>query len=437
MRLLHFDKIIISETRQRREFDEAKHQELIASIQEKGLMHALVVREVGLDSVLVAGERRLRALKEISKFALEYRYDGKAVQLGAVPCVSLGELDPLSAEEAELDENIRRVDLTWQERVTTEARIMELRTARAKVEGAPPPKPLDVAEELRGKATPGTAVAVARSLALARNMHRPEVREAKGEVEAYKAMKKVEENEKNAAMAATLGKEHLSGRHCLVQGDCVGWMARQSFKSFDVICCDPPYGMGADDFGDSGGKMGGEHFYVDDEAHWRELMTDAIPALSCLAKDNAHLYLFCDIDRFHELKGMVEECGWKVFRTPLIWFKPSAFRAPWPEKGPQRKYECVLYAVRGEMKCTALAGDVIQCAPDENLGHPAQKPVALFQDLLRRSVRPGMQVLDPFCGSGPVFPAAHGLSAIATGVEMDPSACGIAVARLERLRSGK
>ena len=58
---------------------------------------------------------------------------------------------------------------------------------------------------------------------------------------------------------------------------------------------------------------------------------------------------------------------------------------------------------------------------------------AQVQDLLKRSVRPGMRVLDPFCGTGPVFPAAHSLSAIATGVELDAAAYGIAAQRIQKL----
>jgi DNA modification methylase len=213
-------------------------------------------------------------------------------------------------------------------------------------------------------------------------------------------------------------------------------MADQEAGLFDVICTDPPYGMGADEFGDGGGRTGGSdgaHFYVDGKEWWADYGSQVESTISCIAKSSAHLYLFCDIDRFFYLRDLFSK-HWAVFRTPLIWFKPAAFRAPWPDKGPQRKYECILYAVRGELKSTILAGDVITQGPDENLGHPAQKPVALIQELLRRSVRPGMAVLDPFCGSGPVFEAGHALSAIVTGVEQDAVACGIAAGRLAKLK---
>lgn len=437
MKLVPNHLITVADNRQRKEFDEGKHQEMVTSLEDKGLLTPIVVRtHIGGGYELVAGERRLRALRECADFGTLVRFEGAPLELGVVPIVNLGELDPLDAKELELEENIRRSDLTWQERVQAEAELMQLRADKAAKEGLPPPKPADLAEELRGKQTVATTQSVSQALTLAKNMHRPEVRNAKSQTEAFKAMRRTEEGERNAAAAAKLGKEHLSGQHRLVQANCVDWMASQPASSFDVICSDPPYGMGADEFGDGGGRTGGstgDHFYDDSTDSWLELMAAAIPQISRLAKPDAHMYLFCDFDKFHGLKKFVESNGWKVFRTPLIWFKPAAFRAPWPDKGPQRKYECILYAVRGELKSTILAGDVITQGPDENLGHSAQKPVALIMELLRRSVRPGMQVLDPFCGSGPVFEAGHAFSAIVTGVEQDPTSCGIAAGRLAKL----
>jgi DNA modification methylase len=42
-------------------------------------------------------------------------------------------------------------------------------------------------------------------------------------------------------------------------------------------------------------------------------------------------------------------------------------------------------------------------------------------------------VLDPFAGSGTIFPAAHELKCIATGIEMEPQYYGMCVKRIEEL----
>jgi len=81
-----------------------------------------------------------------------------------------------------------------------------------------------------------------------------------------------------------------------------------------------------------------------------------------------------------------------------------------------------------------LESHLLEYGPDKNLGHAAQKPVALFRDLLSRSARPGDTVLDPFCGTGSILEAAHDLKVKATGIENDPTSYGIAARRLEMLK---
>ena len=202
---------------------------------------------------------------------------------------------------------------------------------------------------------------------------------------------------------------------------------------FDVVVTDPPYGMGADEFGDSGGMAEGAHFYKDSADIVTRIMQWLPEQLFRLTKPDAHAYIFCDIEWFPSWKLALVAAGWKVFRTPLIWHKPAAFRAPWPEHGPQRKYETLVYAIKGDRRVNKLYPDVITCPADTNVGHPAQKPVALYEDLLRRSARPGDLVLDPFAGSGPIFPAANGLKCTAVGVELDPAAYALCVSRIREL----
>ena len=101
----------------------------------------------------------------------------------------------------------------------------------------------------------------------------------------------------------------------------------------------------------------------------------------------------------------------------------------------ERLSETILYAVKGKRTTLRMAGDILDYPSDSNLGHSAQKPVALFEDLLRRSVLPGNTVLDPFCGTGPIFPAAHASKCRATGVELDQASYGLTVKRIERLKA--
>lgn len=154
-----------------------------------------------------------------------------------------------------------------------------------------------------------------------------------------------------------------------------------------------------------------------------------------VAKAQAHAYVFCDIDMFHELKAMMQKAGWYVFRTPFINHKMNSGRVPLPDQGPRRQYEIILYAIKGKKQTTHIYPDVISTSADENFSHGAQKPVALYQNLLQRSVRPGDRVLDTFAGSGTIFEAANGFKCSATGTELNPEYYGMFLARIARCKA--
>jgi site-specific DNA-methyltransferase (adenine-specific) len=426
--------IIISPDRQRREFDPDALIDLANSIQSTGLIHAPVCRITPDGPVLVAGERRLRAMESIFAMGGSVVYNGAKYTDGNVPYTSLGELSPLEAEEAELDENLRRRNLTWQEEASAIARLHKLRQAQAEASGTTQTLAATVQELEEQQGRDLNYSEVREKVILANHLNNPDVAKAKTPKDAIKILRKQEETLKNKELAERVGATFNSSVHTLVNDNCLDWIKTVADFSFDVILTDPPYGMGADDFGDGGGKLeNSEHHYRDDESSWRDLMQRLMPELFRVAKLQAHAYIFCDIDRFHELKAMMEKEGWYVFRTPLINFKPSSGRVPLPEHGPRRQYEICLYAIKGKKPVTAIFSDVITTTLEENLTHGAQKPVALFVDLLKRSVRPGDSVLDCFAGTGTIFPAAHELKVRATGIELEAEYYGIAVKRLEKL----
>jgi DNA modification methylase len=180
-----------------------------------------------------------------------------------------------------------------------------------------------------------------------------------------------------------------------------------------------------------------EHGYVDSEENALHCYSVLATESFRITTEQAHLYVFCDPERFLGIREMFAAAGWTCFRTPLIWYKKHGARAPWPQEGPQRKYETILYAVKGKRPVTKMAGDVLEFGPDSNLGHGAQKPVALYRELLLRSVRPGDRVFDPFAGTGPIFEAANDLKCIATGIELDQGNFGIIVKRIQGLKTGE
>jgi DNA modification methylase/ParB-like chromosome segregation protein Spo0J len=437
MKLIHIDAIKVAPDRQRKTFDAGKLHEFSDLISKQGLLHPIVLRIVGDAYYLVAGERRLRAITDLYALGGQFLHDGEVVRTNFIPYTLLSDLDPLAAEEAELSENINRVDLSWQERAAAHARLSSLRTAQALAKGEPPPTVAAIAVEVRGNSEGVNQENTRRELIVARHLDNPAVKAAKTVDEAFKILRKEEAKVKHQELGASVGGTFSASAHQLHNADSLAWMKAGGPAQFDCILTDPPYGMNADEFGDSGGLAAGSHGYEDSEDNFIEILRVLAPESFRLAKDQAHLYCFCDIEWVPQMKISFAAAGWNVFRTPLFWYKKSGMRAPWPEWGPQRKYETILYAVKGKRPILRMKGDVLDYPSDANLGHAAQKPVALYADLLGRTCLPGQRVLDPFCGSGPIFSAAHGLKVIATGLELDQAFYGISVQRIQALDADK
>lgn len=437
MKLTPISLIEIPKDRQRRLFDPVQLQEFGDGIAKRGLLHPIILREVAGQLILVAGERRLRAVLDLVALDIPIRHDGELLPLGHIPYTLFDDLDPIAAAEAEFEENIHRANLTWQERAAAVARLDSLRGAQAAARGEPAPTTADIALEVRGSAEGSYHEATRRELIVARHLGNPAVAAAKTVDEAFKVIKREESSERDRALGERVGRSFSANDHRASQADSRVWLLECAGESYDCILTDPPYGVGADEFGDSGGLAAGAHGYKDDEETFRSLMDIFIPESFRIAKPAAHLYCFCDLDYYGELRDRFADAGWWVHRTPLIWHKPNGMRVPWanPPCGPQRRYEIILFAVKGKRNVIRIAGDVLEYPSDANLGHAAQKPEALYRDLLSRSCRPGDSVVDPFCGSGTIFPSAHGLRVKATGVELSQASYGIAVARLEGLKA--
>lgn len=432
-------EIVVPEYRQRRDVSPEHVQELRASIVRNGLLHAIVVRDGG---VLVAGENRLRAIEDAHFLGEAVRHGTQTVPPGCIPVVHLGSLTEAEALEAELEENVRRQDLTWQEQMAATEKLLALRKMQAKPATLAEEKEvvLALADEVMGSRNAGAGQRVKDMLLVARNIEAiPEAAKATSLKEAVKIVKRSESLSKYAAMATDMATINPQARHTLHHGEFQTVLSHggQTGK-YDVILTDPPYGMGADTFGDSGeaGRTTGAHAYEDSYESWLELMGELIPLTWAVTKPQAHLYMFCDFDRFHELKNALTAVGWKVFRTPIVMHKMgNSGRVPWPKNGPRRQYELVLFAHKGDKLCNNVMHDVFD-APliAERMGHPAEKPVAALKELLSRSANPGDYVLDMCCGSGPIFEAVHEMGGFCTGIERDAAFYGMALSRVKELK---
>lgn len=430
MILTAISTIHVPENRQRREFPPAKQKELEDSILSLGLFNAIVCRKVSDGNYeLVAGERRLRAISKIAEDKMIYYHDGMEVIPGVVPVTLLADLSPIELEEVQLDENIRRLDLTWQERAAALNKIAELRRANAPVgdDGKlEVPTKVEIAQEIAevtGSTPEAARAELMRAEFVAKHMDNPKVASARSLKEAYS----IASRETEALFAEQLHAGTQVSEHTIWVGNAVELLKGLTPGTFDCIITDPPYGMGANSFGDAGA----EHHYDDSEENAFKLATAILEDGYDLCKEQAHLYMFCDPDLFVTFRKLAKGLGWTPWRTPLIWDKGGASgHNPIPSQSIRRSYEFILYAFKGEKPGIVFMSDVIRgITPVANASHPAEKPTELYERLLSRSVRAGDAILDPCCGVGPVFEAANKMKLRATGIELDPDFARIASAR--------
>ena len=420
MKTISLTKVIIPENRIRRDFEEDKLAELADDIADIGLIHLPVLRAGG---VLVSGERRYRAIKHLHDTNRPVFYLGEFIPHGKLPYASFESLSDLEASVLELHENIIRVNLPWQTKVTMTAKLHTLRKEQNSEW-----HPEDTRKELQ--LSEGESSRVSRRIILADTLSRPEVRAAGSEEEAFKALRK--SNECLFTEALRKKKKKVKSKHTVIRGESVEWLNGAKPNQYDIILTDPPYGIDADKFGYIAKNNLQGHKYTDD----REGAAGIYAALAALgyriAKEQAHLYTFCSIEFFYDLYGMFTSVGWTVWPRPLIWYKHRG-SIPKPDLGPQYVYECILFANKGNKPTSGLFPDVIDEPSVTNKRHAAEKPVEVYMNLLARSITPGDLVLDPFCGSGPIFPAAHRLDCIATGIDIDEAALAIANERIGEL----
>ena len=109
---IKIDQIIIP-PRRRQTFSESQMEELTNSIRDVGLIEPIVLEKIVDGSYkLLVGERRIRACLRLGLEEIEYVY--------------LEDLDDWERKRIELDENLHREKLTWQEEVTLQEDIHNL-----------------------------------------------------------------------------------------------------------------------------------------------------------------------------------------------------------------------------------------------------------------------------------------------------------------------
>lgn len=419
--------------RQRKKFSGEALADLAQSIQDDGLLNAVCLRKG--EDVLVAGERRLRAISLLYSMGGKFSYNNEEVPLDQVPYTRISAEEEAKIYAAELVENLQRESLTVQEEMAAIARLHELREMNN-----PKQTFRDTATELNDYEEPSSAAVskVRDAVLITKYKDHPQVKAAKTVSHAKKAVEKILNTEHKKKLTEEFqikSAEEKEHKHIALNGDAFELMAKMPNHCVDVVLTDPIYGINAQNFG-SQTAVG--HQYDDSYETWKRDMPVLASELFRLCKSQAHAYLFCAYERFEELKGYFQKAGWEVWRKPLIWYKGvSVGMLPYPDHGPRYTYECILFASKGKKKTQKVGPDCLDIPGVFRPRHAAEKPAQLYVELLERSALPGDHVLDCFFGSGPIFPAANYCNVKVTAFELDKVSFADGIQRLDEYPSAQ
>lgn len=460
---LSLSDIKVSPDRMRKEFADTTElqEELKVS---PGLLTAIFVNA---DNTLICGEHRLRAQSSILEFGGRFYFQGNLVPDGKIPVQrSLRQLTEIETARAEFGENNFRTPFTWAEKQAAKMRILALQMEKVGGEKPAPvsevslekptrPNPFvglkttpriaesviaKTAEDFFGNDTPQTQHKIRQAIKIDSALKSiPELAaissKFKSDKEALDAIAKHERAEAGKKKAQEVGKTFSGENHQVYLGDCIEVMGKFAPGIYDVALFDPPFGMGANNFT----KGGDNHNYDDSPENFKEQTPRMIRAVSRVLKPAAHLYIFCDFDKFHMVKGWVQDAStpgnpWIVQRVPIIMPKTGGGIPPQPGHAFRRTHEYILYAWRGGKQNTGTINDVLQSVSVETESdHGAAKQPAALKQLLNHSCKAGDSVIDCTAGAGSTLVAGHELLLDVTLIEIDETYYGLCLEKLEKL----
>lgn len=441
-------------TRMRTDFGDV--QSLADSIRDNGLIHPPCINTHG---DLIAGERRLRAMRDILKWI-------------EIPVTFLEFADEATLRILEREENVRRKQMTWQEEVMSIADVHRHYQMNEAL------KSRRWTNKATGEFLGMSEASVSYTLQLADLIRKgdKEINACKFYTDAIHLLvkRRAEESIKIVAKL-TLPKTDLSDVNAnsalnidldgeasnifssvsgpssgsiaspsddgempaapstasyqiplsrmVLHGNAVSILSSMEPASVDHVITDWPYGIDMDNIQQAGGGMdvsstAAEHGVDANEA----LHASIVPLIYRVLRPNGFFITWTDYMQWQRNYDLCIAAGFKVQRWPLIWYKTSRCQNMAANYNFTKNHELAI--VCRKENATLLSPQATSVWPGSNeaeerlLGHPFAKPFKLWEWIYGAVVQRGQSVLDPFAGRGSATIAAlqYGASPIAIEV---------------------
>lgn len=406
---------------------------LANSIREHGLIQPIVVNR---EKKLIAGGRRLAALKRL----------GLQELLHADHYVWKDEVDPLKLKGMELEENLRRKELSWQEIVLGKQQLLAI---MQQIHGTPSGGRPKIGEgggfgvnklaTMLGE----NAATTSQDLQVAAAIQSfPTLARAETKANAMTQLKILGAVASMSVAAKSVPKQKYSW----TLYECDFRMAQEipgfvrpdkvrliDDESVDLIWTDLPYGADVD-------KMSA-HAATSQVASFNDNKLEALSLLESIANESFRVLkqdrfaVFCfGFVLYTDLVFELGRAGFSVNPVPFVWAKNTKSGEN-PTTRYSNCYEPLIVAAKGNpVFIRPGRGNVLQIPVEQGKLQAVQKPVALIKEFLLDTCGPGATVLDWCAGTGSTGVAAHALNMRSILFEKDPSMALLAKTRLEALK---
>lgn len=403
---------------QRQRKNHSDVDQMAKSLLENGQIHAITVRPTTDEDraegatqpwALVTGGRRLAGsiLAGWNQIRAENLLDMSEFRRNAI----------------ELEENLQRRNLTWQEEIDAKQKL----TALYRKEN-PTWADFQTAEVLgESKATVSKDLKLAEAIKL-----HPELAKASSKKAAHRLLDTKLSHARKVAQMVSFDASSIESR--MLNCDAIDLLTSLPNNSVDLFLSDLPFGIDYFDMPSSDRKAGGGQSKFDDShATALSLINRIMPLMLDKVKPDGWIILMAS----RELEVAIRN-GVVVHKTqkrinhpdkapnmaamPWIWYRPNSRSNPiHPHLTAKSVYDHIYVINAGKGRLSRACDNVIMIDStyDERI-HAHQKPIPLGIELITRCTMPGAFVVDVTMGSGAFLAAAASVQRNFMGCDLNP-----------------
>lgn len=395
---------------------------LVNSIREHTLIQPIVINK---DKKLIAGGRRLAALQRL----------GVTELLHPDHYIWKDEVDPLKLKGMELEENLRRKELSWQEVVLGKQQLLEI---MQRIHGVPSGGRPKIGESGgfgvnklaamlgENQATTSQDLQVAQAI-----QSFPTIAKAETKGSALTQLK-ILGAVASMSVAAKASVKDASGKDWTLFDEDFRTAPKLISESIDLVWTDLPYGADIDQMS--------AHKNASQIASFDDSKLEVFNLLESIAKESYRVLkpnrfaVFCfGFITYTDFCLELQRAGFTVNPVPFVWAKNTKSGEN-PTTRYCNSYEPILVAAKGSpIFIRPGQGNLTFIPSEQGKFQAVQKPIALVERFLLDMCTKGATVVDWCAGTGTTGVAAHKCEMQSILFEKNPSMAMLARTRLEAL----